>query len=133
MRPFACDAVLLNKDMILLIKRGTQPFMGSWALPAGRIEDNETAEQCLIREMKEETGLSVIPLKMVGVYSNPKRDPRGTISAAFIVKRVSGRLKADTDAAEAKWFSLSKLPKLAFDHSLIIRDALELIKEPWPT
>jgi len=126
-RPFACDAVLFNRGKVLLVKRGNPPFKGIWALPGGRIEGNETAEQCLIRETKEETGLSVIPLVFVGIYSNPKRDPRRTISAGFIVKRVSGILKAGSDAADARWFPVSKLPKIAFDHKLVLRDALDSI------
>ena len=129
MRPFACDAVLLNKDKVLLVRRGNPPFKGFWALPGGRIEDDETVEHCLIREVKEETGLSVIPLILVGIYSSPKRDPRKTISASFIVRRVSGTLRPGSDAKEAKWFPVSRLPKLAFDHKLILRDALEAIKE----
>jgi len=127
MRPFACDAVLLNEGTILLVKRGHAPFKGSWALPGGRIESNETVEHCLIREFREETGLSVIPLMMFGIYSSPKRDPRGTISAGFVVKRVSGNLRPGSDAKEAKWFPVSKLPKLAFDHKLVLKDALETI------
>ena len=128
MRPFACDAVIFNRNRIILIKRKNPPFRGSWALPGGKIED-ESAEQCLIREAKEETGLSVIPLKLIGVYSNPKRDPRGTITCSFLAKISSGKLKPGSDAKEAKWFSISKLPRLAFDHDMIIRDALNLIKE----
>jgi 8-oxo-dGTP diphosphatase len=129
MRPLACDSVLFDRDRILLIKRGLQPSKGSWALPGGRIEANETVEHCLVREAKEETGLSVVPLKLVGIYSNPRRDPREVISLPFIVKRMSGRLKAGSDATEAKWFPISKLPKLAFDHRMILKDALNLINE----
>ncbi|MCX6773414.1 MAG: NUDIX hydrolase [Candidatus Micrarchaeota archaeon] len=129
MRPFACDAVILSKNRIILVRRGNPPFKGSWALPGGKIENNESAEQCLIREAKEETGLSIIPLKLIGVYSNPKRDPRRTITCSFLAKISSGKLKSGSDADEAKWFPVSKLPKLAFDHNIIIRDALNIVKE----
>ncbi len=124
MRPFACDMILVENKKILLVKRGRDPFRGEWAVPGGRIEDNETAEQCAIREMKEETGLDIEILKLTGVYSDPKRDPRGIIVAAYFVKRVGGTVAAGDDADEAKWFDLDALPKLCTDHGKIVRDAL---------
>ncbi|MFN7991458.1 MAG: NUDIX hydrolase [Candidatus Micrarchaeia archaeon] len=124
MRPFACDAVLIEDGRILLIKRASEPFKGEWAVPGGRIEDDETAEQCLVREMKEETGLDVVPLKMTGLYSDPERDPRLVIAAAYLVRRVGGVLKAGDDAGEARWVDLEKLPRLCADHEQIVKDAL---------
>lgn len=123
MRPFACDMILIENGKILLIRRGREPFKGEWALPGGRIEDNETAEQCLKREMKEETGLEVEPVRLVGIYSDPQRDPRGIIAAAYLVKRTGGVLKAGDDAGEAQWFDLGGTPPLATDHGKIIKDA----------
>ena len=124
MRPFACDMVLIENDKILLVKRAFDPFKGEWAVPGGRIEDDEDAIACLKREMKEETGLDVEPTKFTGLYSDPKRDPRKVIAAAYLVKRVGGEVKAGDDAAEAKWFDLDKLPKLCADHYKIVEDAL---------
>ena len=124
MRPFACDMILIENGKLLLIKRAKEPFRGEWALPGGRIEDDESAEQCLKREMKEETGLDVEPVRLVGVYSDPKRDPRGIIAAAYLVKRVGGELKAGDDAGEAQWVGLSDIPPLATDHKKIVEDAI---------
>ena len=124
MRPFACDMVLMEDGKILLIKRAAEPFKGQWATPGGRIEDGESAEDCLKREMKEETGLEVEPIKLTGIYSDPDRDPRGVIAAAYLVKRVGGELKAGDDAGETAWFPIESLPKLAADHAKIIEDAL---------
>jgi ADP-ribose pyrophosphatase YjhB (NUDIX family) len=87
MRSIASDTVLIEKGKILLIKRGNEPFKDMWALPGGRLENNETTEECAIREMKEETGLQVKIIKLIGVYSDPKRDPRGIVSVAYLVKR----------------------------------------------
>jgi len=129
MRPFACDAVLIEDGKILLIRRGKEPFKGQWATPGGRIEDNETAEQCLIREMKEETGLTVEPFRLVGVYSEPSRDPRLIIAAAYLVRRIAGTIRAGDDAADAEWWPLTDLPLLASDHVKIVADALVLLKE----
>lgn len=125
MRPFACDMILAEGGKVLLIRRAREPFMGQWAIPGGRIEENESAEECARREMKEETGLDVEIVKLTGIYSNPKRDPRGIISAAFLVKRIGGRLEAGDDAGEAAWFGLSALPLLCADHARILADALE--------
>jgi 8-oxo-dGTP diphosphatase len=127
MRPFACDAVLVENGKILLIKRAKEPFKGEWAVPGGRIEDDETAEECLVREMEEETGLKVEPVKMTGLYSEPERDPRLIIAAAFLVRRVGGEPKAGDDAGEVRWFELAKMPKLCADHNKIVEDALKQI------
>jgi 8-oxo-dGTP diphosphatase len=116
--------VLIEDGKILLIKRGREPFLGQWATPGGRIEEGETAEECARREMKEETGLDVEIIKLTGIYSDPKRDPRGIIAAAYLVRRVGGAVKGGDDAAEAKWFELGKLPPLCADHGKIVADAL---------
>lgn len=124
MRPFACDIVLIEGGKVLLVRRGREPFRGEWAVPGGRIEENETVEQCARREMKEETGLDVELLKLTGIYSDPKRDPRGIIAAAWLVRRVGGEVKAGDDADEAAWFPLGALPKLCADHGKILADAV---------
>lgn len=128
-RPFACDGVIIENQRILLIKRAAEPFKGEWAVPGGRIENNESAEQCLKREMKEETGLDVEPITLVGIYSNPNRDPRGIIAAVYLCKIISGIPKAGDDASEAKWFELNDLPKLASDHGKMVKDALRMLKK----
>ncbi|MDD5171581.1 MAG: NUDIX hydrolase [Candidatus ainarchaeum sp.] len=125
MRPFACDMVLIENGKILLIRRAREPFKGEWATPGGRIEDNETAEECARREMKEETGLDIEIIRLIGLYSDPNRDPRGIIAAAFLVKRLGGQVKAGDDAGEARWFDLSALPPLCTDHGKIVEDALK--------
>jgi 8-oxo-dGTP diphosphatase len=115
--------ILVESGKLLLIKRAKEPFKGEWALPGGRIEDNETAEQCLKREMKEETGLDVEPVRFTGLYSDPERDPRRVIAASYVVRRTGGELQAGDDAGEAAWFPLNNLPMLAADHKKIIQDA----------
>ncbi|HSB46857.1 MAG TPA: NUDIX hydrolase [Candidatus Bilamarchaeum sp.] len=124
MRPFACDGILIEDGKILLIKRAAEPFRGMWAVPGGRIEDDETAEECLVREMEEETGLKVAPVKLTGIYSDPARDPRLVIAAAYLVRRIGGKAKAGDDAGELAWFDLGKLPELCTDHAKIVADAV---------
>ena len=118
--------VLIENNRVLLIRRGREPFKGEWAVPGGRIEDDETAEQCAKREMKEETNLDVEIIKLTGIYSDPGRDPRLIIAAAYLVRRIGGEVKAGDDAGEARWFELSNLPNLCADHSRILDDALML-------
>lgn len=128
MRPFACDTVLIENGKILLIRRGVEPFLGMWALPGGRIEEGESAERCLVREAREETGLDVEPVALVGIYSDPKRDPRGIVAATYLCRKLGGNVKGGDDAAEAGWFDLDALPPLAGDHDRMIRDALRLLE-----
>jgi len=118
------DGIVVDKNRVVLIRRLYPPFRGCWALPGGFVEVGESVEQAVIREVFEESGLKVKVKKLVGVYSNPKRDPRRhTVSACFLCRKVSGKIKAGSDSKEVAWFSLKKLPKLAFDHREMIRDA----------
>jgi 8-oxo-dGTP diphosphatase len=111
-----------NNRQLLLIKRRNPPF--GWALPGGFIDYNETAEQAACREAREETGLDVRLLGLVGVYSEPDRDPRQhTLSVVYAAKPLSGQgPRAGDDALQARGFDLQDLPDLAFDHARIIQD-----------
>ena len=124
----AVDAVILFQDGIVLIKRDRPPFAGSYALPGGFVEVGETVEAATIREAREETGLIIELLGLVGIYSNPARDPRGHVVSAAFLARGRGELTAGSDARSAQVFPLQSLPPLAFDHDKIICDALSLAK-----
>ncbi|RLI93992.1 MAG: hypothetical protein DRO90_02530 [Candidatus Altiarchaeales archaeon] len=122
------DAVILKNNSIILVKRKNPPFEDMWALPGGFVEYGETVENAILREVKEETGLDVKIDRIVGVYSDPDRDPRGhTVSICFLCHPIGGKLIANTDTKDAKKFNLSELPRLAFDHEKIISDALKII------
>ncbi|KAA0002406.1 MAG: NUDIX hydrolase [Thermoplasmata archaeon] len=119
------DGVIIKDKKILLIKRKNEPFKGKWALPGGFVEYGETVEDAVIREIKEETGLDTKIEKLLGVYSDPVRDPRGhTISIVYLLSPKKGVLKGSDDAMEAKFFDIENLPPLAFDHEKIIKDAV---------
>lgn len=123
-----CDAVVLRTPAleypeILLIKRGRDPFKGFWALPGGFIEMDESPLVGATRELKEETGLYDLPLKPIFACGEPQRDPRArTMTFVFgcLIRDTSILPKGDDDADEAKWFSLKKLPEMAFDHKRVI-------------
>ena len=124
------DGVVIRNGKILLIKRKNEPFKNRWALPGGFVEYGEAVESAVLREVAEETGLETEITHLVGVYSDPDRDPRGhTVSIAYILspkdeKEPSG----GDDASEAKFFDVNELPPLAFDHDKIIKDAMHILK-----
>jgi 8-oxo-dGTP diphosphatase len=118
------DVVIKTKKGVLLIKRKVDPFRGKWAIPGGHINYGETAEEAAVRESREETGLDVRVEKILGVYSNPERDPRGhRISIAYLCKKISGELKPGSDASDARFFKEIDKDWLAFDHAQILRDS----------
>ena len=126
------DCVVITKGKepkVLLIQRGHEPFKGCWAFPGGFMNMDETTEQCAVRELEEETGLKVSKIRQIGAYSKVDRDPRGrTVTVAYLALIDNAeKVKGLDDAAKAQWFSLSQLPKLAFDHEDIMADALKLI------
>lgn len=116
---------------ILLIQRGIEPFQGKWALPGGFVEIDETLKQAAIRELKEETGLDNISLTQFKTFGDPNRDPRHrTISIVFYnTQKSESNLKpiAGDDASNVKWFHISDLPDLAFDHNRIINEAIKFL------
>jgi 8-oxo-dGTP diphosphatase len=120
------DVVIPAEEGVVLIRRGSEPFGGKWALPGGFVEVGETVEVAAVRETAEETGLAVEVGRLVGVYSEPDRDPRGhNVSVAFLAVVLSGELVAATDAAEVSVLDPGSVD-LAFDHRRIIDDALSL-------
>jgi 8-oxo-dGTP diphosphatase len=117
------DGIVFNGKEIVLIRRGKEPFKGSYALPGGFLNFNETLEHCVVREVHEETGLKTEIVDLVGVYSSPDRDPRGHfVTAVYHLRPIGGSIRAGDDAVEAEWISLDKLPKFAFDHGKIVQD-----------
>jgi 8-oxo-dGTP diphosphatase len=112
----------------LLIRRGNEPFKGSYALPGGFVDVGERVEDSCRRELSEETGLHVGELRLVGVYSDPGRDPRGhTCSVTYLAQVGRADVTAGDDAAAAEWVADWRRQKLAFDHAQIIADAEKLL------
>ena len=117
------DGAILKENNVLLIKRKNDPFKGKWALPGGFVEYGEKVEDAVIREVYEETGLKTKIKKIVGIYSDPNRDPRGhIITIVYLLEILDGELKGNDDAVEAKFFNFQELPELSFDHDIILKD-----------
>jgi 8-oxo-dGTP diphosphatase len=125
------DCVVFGFDegelKLLLIQRGLEPFQGRWALPGGFVRVEETLDEAARRELAEEAGLRNVFLEQLYTFGAVDRDPRErVVSVAYyaLVKLSDHRAKAATDAAEARWFPISDVPRLAFDHRNILRTAL---------
>jgi 8-oxo-dGTP diphosphatase len=126
------DCVVFDEQgHVLLIRRGNEPFKGSYALPGGFVDVGEQVEDSCRRELSEETGLHVGELRLIGVYSDPSRDPRvHTSSVAYLARVGRAEVAAGDDAAAAEWVADWRREKLAFDHAQIIADAEKLSSRP---
>ena len=129
------DCVVFGFDegelKLLLVERGLEPFKGKWALPGGFVRVTETLEGAARRELEEEAGLKQVFLEQLYTFGAVDRDPRErVVSVAYyaLVKLAAHQTRAATDAADAQWFPVSKLPKLAFDHAEIVVTALRRLK-----
>ncbi len=129
------DCVVFGLDdhdlKVLLIERKLKPFRGKWALPGGFVRVGESIDHAARRELKEETGLEKVFLEQLCTVGNPLRDPREhvvTVAYYALVRLSDHRVHAATDAAQALWFSLDDLPKLAFDHDDILNTAHQRLR-----
>ncbi len=133
----AVDAIVFGYSKeegvkILLIQRKYPPFEGQWAIPGGFVEDEESLEDAVERELAEETGVQINYLEQLYTFGKPGRDPRKrVISVAYfgLVKAATfHQLNADTDAADARWFNIKELPSLAFDHAEVLETAINRLR-----
>lgn len=126
------DAIVFAEEedstFLLLIKRGSEPFINKWALPGGFIEMDEILETACKRELKEETGLEVEIMTQFKTFDSINRDPRHrTISVVYFAELQERKsVKGGDDAVQAEWFLIDKLPELAFDHLQILKEFFKL-------
>ncbi len=129
------DCVIFGFDAgelkLLLIERGIEPFKGIWAFPGGFLNMEENSDECARRELFEETGIENVFIEQLYTFSDVNRDPRGrviTVAYYALVKLSDFKIQAGDDAQSAKWFPISQIPSLAFDHNLILRMALNRLR-----
>jgi 8-oxo-dGTP diphosphatase len=123
-RAVTVDAVVVDSNNVLLIKRGNEPYKDCWALPGGYMDFDETAGEACCRELAEETGIEAEGIYFIGEFSQPGRHPEQCISLAFLITNWQGEPAAGDDAQEVKWFSMTDLPaNIAFDHKKIVECA----------
>jgi 8-oxo-dGTP diphosphatase len=127
-RNLAVHALVIYESKILLVKRAHDPMKNSWAIPGGYIDWDETVEEAVLRELKEETQLEGKILCLTGVYSDINRDEDGrqNIALTYLVSSF-GEAKANDDAKEIAWFEINKLPEnIAFDNLQMINDGYKI-------
>lgn len=125
-RALAADGVVLHDGGVVLLERNHPPHEGSWVLPGGFVEPDETAAEACAREVREEIGLRVRPVQFVGLYDDPARDERRTVSAAYLcLPRDDAEPEPREEARSVRTFDPDDLPDLGFDHARILADALD--------
>ena len=130
------DCVIFGLDRssrlkILLIQRGKEPFKDRWALPGGFVEMEEDVEAAALRVLKQETGVKNVFIEQLYTFGTPRRDPRGrVVSVAYyaLVNLDAHQINSDADALDVAWFDIAALPKLAFDHDLMLKRSVERLR-----
>ena len=108
---------------LLLIRRRSEPFRGRWALPGGFVREDESLEAAALRELEHDAGVTAVHLEPLGAYGDPDRDPRRRVVSIAFVALVPADTHGLTASTDAAWFPLSSPPRLAFDHTRIVKDA----------
>ena len=118
------DAVITDPaGRVLVMECGTEPFHGTWVLPGGYVDPGETVEQACMREVREELGLDVRLTGLIGIYSEPGRDPRGSVvSVAYRAEVVGGTLTVTAEARAHRWLEPGENVPMGFDHARILAD-----------
>src|SRR3972149_4507849 len=122
---------LRNDDLqVLLVKRKIAPYAGRWAIPGGFVALNDPLEDPARRELSEDTGVHDVYLEQLYTFGDPRRDPRGRVItvAYFALVPAPLAVEAGSDASDARWWSMYKLPSLAFDHAKILEYALTRLR-----
>jgi 8-oxo-dGTP diphosphatase len=120
-------AIIIDDGRVLLVKRGHPPLAGEWSIPGGALEVGETVREAAVREVREETGLTVEALELLGVYDRVLRDDNGRtlyhyVLIDFLCRRVGGEPQPAGDADEVRWFTQEEAAQL-----LLPKDTAEVI------
>ncbi len=122
--------LLDHEFQVLLIKRRLPPYRGRWAIPGGFVHIDESLEDAARRELAEETGVTQVYLEQLYTFGEPQRDPRGRVISVAYFALVPSQvaITGGSDAREARWWPIKKLPSLAFDHTRIVQYALTRVR-----
>ncbi len=120
-------AIIIENARVVLVKRAHPPLQAEWSIPGGVLEVGELVREAAVREAREETGLTVEPLELLGVYDRVLRDSQQRVQyhyvlIDFLCRRVAGELSASSDAAEVRWFTREELAGLN-----LAEDTMEVI------
>ncbi|MEU9943112.1 NUDIX hydrolase [Streptomyces lavendulae] len=126
---YTADVVLFADRHVLLIERGWDPHAGCWALPGGHVDAGETSLEAAVRELEEESGITIpaSDLRQVGAFDAVGRDARGRYVSVAYTATLPALVEptAGDDATAARWWPLAALPDLAFDHAEIVAEAVK--------
>ena len=130
------DSVIFGLDAssrlkVLLVQRDHEPFLNHWALPGGFVNETETLEDAALRELEAKTGVIDIFIEQLFTFGTPKRDPRGhvvTVAYYALINLEEHQIGSETTSKDVNWFSLDKLPSLAFDHNEILKSAIDRLR-----
>ena len=122
-------AIIIEEGRVVLVKRAHPPLQAEWSIPGGMLEVGELVREAAIREAREETGLTIEPGELLGVYDRVLRNPEQRVQyhyvlIDFLCRRVAGDLAAASDAAEVRWFTRDELPALR-----LAEDTLDVIRK----
>jgi len=128
-------SVIIHENRVLLVKRAHPPIQGQWSIPGGVLEVGEMVRDAAVREAREETGLTVEPGELLGVYDRILYDPDHRVQYHYVLidflsRQVGGELLAASDAAEVRWFALEELAalNLAPDTQDVIQKGFEKLR-----
>jgi 8-oxo-dGTP diphosphatase len=120
-------AIIIEKDRVVLVKRAHPPLQAEWSIPGGVLEVGELVREAAVREAREETGLTIEPVELLGVYDRVLRNAEQRVQyhyvlIDFLCRRVAGELSASSDAAEVQWFTREELSRVK-----LAEDTLDVI------
>ena len=129
-------AVIVKNDDVLVVRRANRPLQGEWSLPGGLVETGETTKEAVVREILEETNLTIEPIELVEVFERILRDAESRVQYHFVVvdylcRMLSGEPRPGTDVSEIRWAQLEELPMLGItpETTAVIHKALSAAKK----